>query len=64
MGNSSLVFPESQFFHSLAKFCFLLNALNPICIDVHPLNALLQGSRNGRLRAACKELLYLLGLLK
>ena len=59
-----VVLPVYQLLHSLGKMLFILNTLNPICIYVNLLNALLQGSSNLGFGTVCKKLLYFFGLLK
>lgn len=44
--NHNFVFPVCQFLCSLGKMFFVLNTLNPLCIDVNPFKALLPGSSN------------------
>lgn len=58
-----LVFPVCQLRHSISKILLTPNALNPLGVDLHPLNALLQGSSYGGVRMNFEELLYFLNLL-
>lgn len=57
------LFPVCQLRHSISKILLTPNALNPLGVDLHPLNALLQGSSYGGVRMDFEELLYFLNLL-
>lgn len=63
MRTGKLAFPVCQLIHSIGKILLTLNALNPLGVDLHTLNALLQGSSYGGVRMDFEELLYFLNLL-
>lgn len=63
-GKHGLVFPVCQLLYNISKTLFILNTLNPVCIYINSLEALLQSSNNRGHRMAIKEFLYFLCLLK
>lgn len=62
--HDTLVFPVCQLLHGSGKIFLTLNTLHPLGVNLHPLNALLQGSSYGWVRVCFEELVYFLNLLK
>jgi len=58
-----LVLSMCQLIHHIAEGFIAPNTLDPLCVNSHTLNALLQRSRNRRCHSAGKELFCFLGFL-